>query len=244
VTVSETDAADLANPVWHALRGPQAGFAQANASGRALRFDPEVCPFGAVGPLDDKAWMEQADLVGSQGFAVLFREAVPPVPAGWEEVLRLPGLQMIAGELPPAPDLPVVDLGPEDVPEMLELTQTTEPGPFLPRTVEMGRYLGIRRDGRLVAMAGERLRIRGFTEVSAVCTHPDAQRQGLGAAMTLHVAAGIRERGDRVFLHVLAENDNAIRLYRALGFRIRRKIDAVAAQWIGAAAAPDEQADR
>ena len=239
MTVSETDDAALANTVWHALRGPQASLAQANVSGRALRFDPEVSPFGAVERLDDEAWKEQADLVGSQGFAVLFRDAVPPPPAGWEEVVRMPTLQMVAGELPSAADLPVVSLGAGDVPEMLELTQLTEPGPFLARSIEMGGYLGVRREGRLVAMAGQRLRIPGWTEVSAVCTHPDAQRQGLGAAMTLHVAAAIRERGERVFLHVVEANENAIRLYESLGFRVQRKVVAVAAQRIGSGPTPD-----
>ncbi|MDJ0847230.1 MAG: GNAT family N-acetyltransferase [Myxococcota bacterium] len=147
---------------------------------------------------------------------------------------------MVARELPPAPELAVVELGPADVPEMLELTQLTEPGPFLTRTIEMGRYLGARREGRLVAMAGERLRLPGWTEVSAVCTHPNAQRQGLGAALTLHAAEAIRERGDRVFLHVLEVNENAIRLYRALGFEVRRRVEAVAAQWFGPGRVPED----
>jgi ribosomal protein S18 acetylase RimI-like enzyme len=223
----------LDNAVWYALRGPQAPLAQASASGRALRFDPEVSPFGAVDTLDDKAWAEQADLVGPEGLAVLFRADVPPPPDGWTEVVRIPGLQMVAGELPPVPDLPVVPLAADDVPEMLALTALSEPGPFLARTIEMGRYLGVRREGRLVAMAGERLRLPGWAEISAVCTHPDARREGLGAAMTLHAAKGIRERGDRPFLHVVETNEKAIRLYLALGFRVRRSIDAVAAQWHG-----------
>ncbi len=233
MTVPDSDDAALTNAVWHALRGPQASLAQSTASRRALRFDPEVSPFGAVGSLDDAAWKEQAELVGSEGVAVLFRESIPLAPAGWQELVRIPGLQMIGGALPPAPDLPVVQLGADDVPEILELILLTEPGPFLARTIEMGRYLGIRREGRLVAMAGERLQLPGWTEVSAVCTHPEVQRQGLGAAMTLHVSAGIRERGDRAFLHVVETNENAIRLYRALGFEVCRKVDAVAAQWRG-----------
>ena len=116
---------------------------------------------------------------------------------------------------------------------MLDLTRRTEPGPFLARTVELGTYVGIRHGGTLVAMAGERLKAPGFTEISAVCTHPDARRRGYGAALTLWMAAHIRQHGDEAFLHVLEANENALRLYEAIGFRRRRMVDAVAAVWTG-----------
>jgi predicted GNAT family acetyltransferase len=106
---------------------------------------------------------------------------------------------------------------------MLDLVARTQPGPFLQRTVELGTYLGVRRDGALVAMAGERLHPPGFTEVSAVCTDPDHRGQGYAARLVQAVVAGIKERGDIPFLHATATNTNAIRLYEALGFRLHRR---------------------
>ncbi|MFY9931472.1 MAG: GNAT family N-acetyltransferase, partial [Streptosporangiaceae bacterium] len=115
-------------------------------------------------------------------------------------------------------------LGLADVPEMLALTGRTKPGPFLSRTVEMGTYLGIRRGGVLVAMAGERLHPPGWTEISAVCTDPAWRGHGLASRLVLAVAAGIRARGEIPFLHALASNVTAIRLYEELGFRLRRRV--------------------
>ena len=111
-----------------------------------------------------------------------------------------------------------------DVPEMLDLIARTRPGPFRPRTIEMGVYLGIRRDGRLVAMAGERLHPPGWTEISAVCTDPAFRRRGLATRLVRAVAAGIRARGETPFLHAAADNTEAIRLYESLGFRLRREV--------------------
>lgn len=223
----------LDNVVWHALRGPQARHAEWEGDGRAGRFDPEVAVFTAVDRLDDESWAAQAALVGSGGATILFRDEVPTPPRGWDEVFRGPTWQLVAGDLPSTPESPVVPLSAADADEMLALVRRTEPGPFQIRTVELGTYVGIRSEGRLVAMAGERLRAPGYTEISAVCTHPDARRRGYGATLTLWMAAHIRERGDEAFLHVLATNESALRLYEAIGFRRRRMVDAVAAIWSG-----------
>jgi GNAT superfamily N-acetyltransferase len=120
-----------------------------------------------------------------------------------------------------APDPEAVPLGRVDVPEMLDLTARTEPGPFLPRTYELGTYLGIRRRGRLVALAGERLHPDGWTEISAVCTDEAWRGQGLATRLIRAVGAGIRARGDIPFLHAVATNP-AIGLYEQLGFRLRK----------------------
>jgi predicted GNAT family acetyltransferase len=110
-----------------------------------------------------------------------------------------------------------------DVPDMLELIGRTKPGPFLPRTIELGDYLGIRRDGVLVAMAGERLHPPGWTEISAVCTDEEYRGQGLATRLVNAVGAGIVARGDTPFLHASSLNTNAIRLYEELGFSVRRR---------------------
>jgi predicted GNAT family acetyltransferase len=107
---------------------------------------------------------------------------------------------------------------------MIELTALTKPGPFGKRTHELGTYLGIRRDGKLVAMAGERLKVPGHTEVSAVCTHPDHTGHGYARILMSEVMRRIRVRGERPFLHVREDNVRAIALYERLGFEARVKL--------------------
>lgn len=120
--------------------------------------------------------------------------------------------------------LHIVELGEADVPEMLDLVARTRPGPFWPDTHQLGRYVGIRERGRLVAMAGERLRPPGWTEISAVCTAPEARGRGLAARLVADVAAHVAARGERPFLHVSAQNTSAITLYERLGFEVRRPV--------------------
>jgi ribosomal protein S18 acetylase RimI-like enzyme len=226
----------LDNVVWHALTGPLARFAEAapgegGARPAALRFDPEVGVFAAVEHVGPAAWAALARLVGPGGQCVLVRERVPAPPPGWEETFRGSILQLVARALPPRRSFAWQVLGPDDGPEMLALAQLTEPGPYRPRTRELGRYIGVRRDGRFVAMAGERFRVPGYTEVSAVCTHPDVRGEGLGGALTLEIAHGIRERGEEAFLHVMADNVPALRLYEKLGFERRWQGEVLAAVW-------------
>lgn len=217
----------LDNAVWHALGGPLAAFAE--GAGGALRFRPDVAPFGAIDDPDDPAsWDALRALFGAQSVAPLFRPPLTP-PAGWTTVMRWPCWQMVA---PASLDAPEVDglvvLGPGDVDEMLALTEATRPGPFLRRTHELGHYVGVRTDGRLIAMAGERLRVPGATEISAVCTDPAHQRRGLAASLVRVLAARIQARGESAFLHVATDNLGALRVYAALGFERRASIEAVA----------------
>jgi GNAT superfamily N-acetyltransferase len=216
-----TDAA-LDNVTWAALTGPLAHFAQVN--GRAARCDPDVCPFTALADTaDPAAWRDLVDLVGpGTDLFVAGPKVVPP--PGWDRVCGLSGLQMVDAGVTGDHDPEAVVLGAADVPEILQLVERTQPGPFRKRTVEMGTYLGIRRGGRLIAMAGERLRVPGWTEVSAVCTDPDHRGQGLAAQLVRAIVAGIAARGERPFLHVLTENTGAIRLYTRLGFEIRTPV--------------------
>ncbi|RBQ16301.1 GNAT family N-acetyltransferase [Spongiactinospora rosea] len=223
--VQEDAAADprphpLDNPVRAALAGPHAHFAERR--GDILRYPADMSPF--IGVPDAPAardWADIAALVGPGGLASYSAVDVPP-PAGWELVMRGTGVQMTGEDVAALPDEEAIRLTAADVPEMLALVRLTEPGPFLPRTIEFGGYLGIRRGGRLVAMAGRRLRPPGWTEISAVCTHPDHRGQGLAARLVSAVAAGVRAHGETPFLHAAASNTNAIRLYERLGFRLRR----------------------
>jgi ribosomal protein S18 acetylase RimI-like enzyme len=211
----------LDNPAWAALTGPQADLGQRR--GRAARYSADVSPFGAVADDGAAAWADLAALAGPGG-TVFVPGAPDPAPPGWELVGAIPGVQMDGEGLDPAPDPEAVVLGPADVPAMLDLVARTQPGPFLRRTLALGTYLGIRRDGALVAMAGERMRPPGWTEVSAVCTDPAHRGQGLAGRLTRAVAVGIRERGDVPFLHAAADNRAAIRLYETLGFTLRRRL--------------------
>lgn len=223
----------LDNPVWYSLRDRLSRFVSEDSTPDWLRFDPEVGLFTAVDRIDESMWSRIAALVGLEGTCGLFRDAVGALPGGWETLFRGVCWQMIAGDLPPTSDLVVEELGLADAEDMLALAQLTEPGPYFIRTRELGRYVGVRRAGRLVAMAGERFRVPGFVEISAVCTHADVRGKGLAGGLTLDVARSIRAQGDEAFLHVLDSNENAFRLYLKLGFTVRRRVEVVFAQWHG-----------
>ncbi len=216
----------LDNMAWHALAGPHAHLAVTAGEGAVRRYRDDIAPFCGVERLDDLGWSALAELVGPQGVAVFLRGEVEQPPTGWTELLREDATQYVAGDLvePRSGTPEVVELTGADVPEMVRLAAETDPGPFGPNSHLTGRWFGVRRDGRLVAMAGERMRVEGFGEVSGVCVDPAARGEGLGAAVTLAAAHGIRERGDRPMLHVRHGNDRAHRLYRRLGFEVRRMV--------------------
>jgi predicted GNAT family acetyltransferase len=150
------------------------------------------------------------------------RYGASELPDGWRAVQAFDLVQMIEERVTGVDCAEAIPLGAADVPEMLELIAQTEPGPFLTRTIELGDYLGIRRDGVLVAMAGERFRLDGWTEISAVSTKPDHRGQGLASGLMGALIAGIQRRSERAFLHVMSTNTGAIRLYEELGFRVRQ----------------------
>jgi ribosomal protein S18 acetylase RimI-like enzyme len=212
----------LDNPVWAALSGPQSAFAV--AGGRAARFQPDVSPFaGLADPADPAGWRELAALAGP-GVELGMSADGLAVPPDWEQLRTMPAVQLVGTHVDAAPDPEAVVLTGADVPEMLGLVARTQPGPFRRRTVALGRYLGFRRDGALVAMAGERMRVPGFTEISAVCTDPEYQGRGLAARLIRAVAAGICERGELPFLAAVTENHGALRVYRRIGFTDRRPV--------------------
>jgi len=219
----------LDNPVWQALCGPQRDLGR-TADG-AARFDTGVSPFGGLAdPATPAAWRQLADIVGPGGQVSLAGDPPPP-PREWTVLYRIEGVQMVGDGVAALLDVPaddrqagLVTLGPADVPDMLALVELSRPGPFLPRTVEFGGYRGVRAADRLVAMAGERLRPPGYAEISAVTTDPDHRRRGLARRLVLAVADDIVNRGETPFLHASVTNTDAIRLYQALGFTLRRMV--------------------
>jgi ribosomal protein S18 acetylase RimI-like enzyme len=209
----------LDNPAYAALTTRQAELAQVR--GRVRRYPPDVAPFLAV-PTDPtgKDWRDAAALIGPGGVAGIVHDGGPP--DGWSEVRRFRVTQMIGSNATGEPDPEAVVLTATDIPEMLELAAATEPGPFLERTIELGTYLGLRREGALVAMAGERMHIEGWTEISAVCTLPEFRGQRLSSRLMRDLIARIRARDERPFLHVMTSNTPAIAVYETLGFTARR----------------------
>ena len=215
------DEAQLDNPAYAALCGAHAQFAQVR--GRARRYRGDVAPFLALpSPPSAQDWQDAAALVSPGTYAAV-RYSGAELPDAWQVVEAFDLVQMIGERGVTGVDcLEAIPLGAADVPEMLELVAQTEPGPFLTRTIELGDYLGIRCDGALVAMAGERFHLDGWIEISAVCTKPGHRGRGLASRLVGALTAGIQLRSQRAFLHVLSTNTGAIRLYEELGFRVRQ----------------------
>jgi len=212
-----SDAAVLNNPAWHALNGPQASVAEGGPL--AFRYQPEVALFAAL-PDDPtpEAWEQLRDVVGAGKYAFLARDLAPP-PSGWEQVMSLGVVQMTARSVDGALDAEAERLTADDVAEIMALVKRTEPGPFEPRTIELGEYFGIRDDsGALIAMAGERMFPAPYREISAVCTDESHRGKGLAARLVRHLVAHIQERSETSILHARDDNTNAIRLYEHLGF--------------------------
>ncbi|GLY02330.1 MULTISPECIES: GNAT family N-acetyltransferase [Actinoplanes] len=221
-----TDFTVLDDPVGSSLRGPHA--ALADTAGSAVRYPDDIAPFGALDDTGDPAaWAGLAALT-TPGTETLLLDRLTAPPAGWTRTGTLHGIQYTGAGMRTEPDPEAVPLGPADVPDILDLVARTRPGPFRDRTIALGSYLGIRRDGRLVAMAGERFRPPGYTEISAVCTDPAVRGQGLAARLVRAVAHGIRSRGEIPFLHVIDGNTAAIRLYESMGFDVRTHVRFVA----------------
>ena len=225
------DPSVLDDVVWAALSSPQAHLAQRPAEGVDVkRYDAAVAPFGSTRRLDAgslSAWLARLDAGVLLGLLTPQPLAVDAV-SGAAVVMRAALRQMLLTD--PAPLAPgaggaaIEPLAAADVPEMMRLVDATKPGPFGPRTIEMGGYFGIRAAGRLVAMTGERMKAPGFTEVSAVCVDPAFRGQGHADALIRRVAAAIVARGETPFLHVVHDNHAAIALYEKLGFSTRREL--------------------
>ncbi len=214
----------LDRPVWSALTTRQAGLAQGDA--RAARFAPDHGLFAAAADTSPASLASLASLVPAHGELALVEVEEPPSIPGTAVVSRAVVWQMIAENLTvaEAPAFAITPLTEADAPRMLALATLTQPGPFHARTHQLGDFVGVKAEGRLVAMAGERIKPAGFTEVSGVCTQPEHRGRGYAGALMRVVAARILARGETPFLHVYASNASAIALYRSLGFTLRREV--------------------
>ena len=220
--MASIDEALLDNPVYASLSGPHAGMAEVR--GRARRYPADVAPFlGLPSDVTDRDWQDAIDLLPPATPVATLR-APAGVPERWTMIRTFEVVQMVGHDIIGADAPDAVRLGPADVVEMDALVRQTNPGPFLSRTIELGDYYGVRRDGQLIAMAGERLHAPGWTEISAVCTAPARRGQGIATRLIRAVAAGIERRSERAFLHAGTSNTTAIALYEGLGFRVRRRL--------------------
>lgn len=213
----------LDNVIWNALTTRDAHFAL--GKGEARHFIREVSPLAAFETESPQGYAALARLIPPGETAGVFIDRAFTTAPDWKFLAGAPLLQMVCDKgivnRGANGSLEIHRLGDPDSQEMIALTSLTKPGPFDSRTHELGCYVGVRVEGKLVAMAGERLKVPGYTEVSAVCTHPDHTGKGYAAALMLEVMRGIRERGEIPFLHVRADNPRAIEVYRRLGFRDR-----------------------
>jgi len=223
MSVSHNSSHPLDHPIWTALTTTQRALAEGDA--RARRYPIEVTPFADMPDLSAENFAALAALMSPTDIAVLFTLEAVKAPAEFKVVLADTGEQMIGTPIAtPANGVDIVTLGVDDVPDMVELTALTKPGPFSTRTHELGTFLGIRVDGQLVAMAGERMKPAHYTEMTAVCVHPSHRGRGYGQILLSAISRQIVSRGEIPFLHVFTSNHSAIALYRRQGMEIRRRL--------------------
>lgn len=213
----------LDHPIWSALNTRQQALAEGSA--RALRFPPAIAPFADMADMSAESFAALGALMSPSEIAVLFTPGVVTAPPAFKILLAETGEQMIGTPAESAiPGVEAVTLGAADVSAMMELTQLTKPGPFSARTHELGTFLGVRINGQLVAMAGERMKPANYTEITAVCVHPDHRGRGYAQMLLGAVARQIAARGEIPFLHVFTSNASAIALYRRQGMDVRCRL--------------------
>ena len=211
----------LDDPAWWCLATRHGSFARGDALAR--RYLGTISPIGATSGTTPKHVAALEAIVDVGDDIGLISPLIPSLPANWETLYASTLKQMIRSDRSPLPegDIEVAKLGAADIEEMLELVELTKPGPFRLRTIELGSYIGIRQAGRLIAMAGERMWVASFREVSAVCTHPDVQGRGYARGLVGRIVNRMLLRGETPILHVDNPNQRAIDMYRALGFVVR-----------------------
>ena len=213
----------LDRPIWTALTTRQRALAEGDHVVR--RYPVAITPFADMMDMSAKGFAALGALMSNEETAVLFTPTAIAAPAMFKVLMATTGEQMIGTPAEsPSPRAEIETLGPADVPAMMALTELTKPGPFNARTHELGTFLGIRADGELVAMAGERMRPENYTEMTAICVHPSHRGRGYAQALMTAVSRQIVARGEIPFLHVLSDNDPAMALYERQGMEIRRRL--------------------
>jgi ribosomal protein S18 acetylase RimI-like enzyme len=213
----------LDHPIWSALTSRQQALAEGGAL--ACRYPPAIAPFAAMVDTSPQSFAALHALMSPSDMAVLFTPDPVTPPAEFKILLAETGEQMIGTPAESAiRGAEIVTLGVDDVPDMMALTELTKPGPFTQRTHELGTFLGIRIEGQLVAMTGERMKPANYTEMTAVCVHPDHRGRGYAQALLAAVSRQILARGEVPMLHVFSSNSSAIALYRRQGMEIRRRL--------------------
>jgi ribosomal protein S18 acetylase RimI-like enzyme len=214
----------LDRPVWSALTTRQAALAEGGPLAR--RFDPSIIPFAAMRDDSEESLKALARLPGPGETLLLAQADAIVLPDGFAVVSAADVVQMIL-KRPPAKvsDEWIEGLSEADAAEMLALATLTKPGPFSLRAQALGEFWGVKVDGVLVAMAGERMKQEGLTEISGVCAHPDFQGRGLGRLLSIFMTHRILERGETPYLHAYATNAAAIRLYESIGFELRNTMN-------------------
>jgi len=215
----------LYNPVYNALRSGDASLCFGTEN--VKYFDEQVSPFAGFHQDYDKGFDDLYNLLPS-GRNILY--ATPQLikkPDGWQILAEIKGLQFLfdEGTDSGSHSIKPVPLNSENIEEMVQLAALTKPGPFGPRTIEFGHYYGIFENNQLVAMTGQRLHVANYSEISAVCTHPNHLGKGFAAALMLHQLNLIRSHGQLPYLHVREDNTRAIALYERLGFKVRRPMN-------------------
>lgn len=227
-----SDLALLDRPIWNALTTRQRSLAQ--GGDRALRFPAGIAPFADMVDMSAASFAALGELMAPSEYLALFTRDAVTAPPEFKVPLAETMEQMIGTPAESAPaGVEVVTLGAEDVPAMLALTELTKPGPFMKRTRELGTFLGIRVDGELVAMTGERIKPGNYTEMTAICVHPSHRGRGYAQALMAAVSRQIVARGEIPFLHVLTSNTSAIALYQRQGMHIRRRLHVTVLQKLG-----------
>jgi len=210
----------LDRPIWSALTTRHEAFAEGD--GLARRYRPSIVPFAATAADDADSLGALARLLPPRETAVLVQTDEIILPPEVSAISTAPLVQMIAEQsMPAASDERIRQLTKDDAAEMLALALLTKPGPFTLEALSLGDFWGISIDGRLAAMAGERMKQPGYSELSGVCTHPDFRGAGLARLLSVFVAGRIAARGEIAYLHAYDSNAAAIRLYESIGFRLR-----------------------
>jgi ribosomal protein S18 acetylase RimI-like enzyme len=211
----------LNNPIWSSLHVQQDEMAEGNDDVRF--FKPDVGPLVGLRENTPENFKLLFDFLEDGRVAILFSPEADLNPSPLKTTVKMPGYQMVfEGQIPDVEgNYLITSLNTSDIPEMLALTELAQPGPFSKRTIEFGNYRGIYKEGKLVAMAGNRLQSRSTTEISAVCTHPDHAGQGYARMLIEDQVKIIQRQGKVAYLHVRSDNVRAVELYRHIGFRVR-----------------------